>query len=197
MRISFLSPAYNSADWIQTMLDSIPKDYAFEIIVCDDKSTDHTLQILQEYKKGCPQLKILTNDKNMGASYSYNRCIEEAAGDYIAIIDSDDMYLPPIRDVLAQVDGEYDIYYYNMVLKNGDTFIINETNRHTFNGAFKIMRRSFIGDARFLTGVRIGDYYFNHALISKNPKCKYTNLFAYWYNWPRENSEIDLFHRGL
>lgn len=197
MKISFLTPAYNSAEWIQTMLDSIPKDYAFEIIVCDDQSTDNTLEILQEYKKGCPQLKILMNEENMGASYSYNRCITEATGDYIAIIDSDDMYLPPIRDVLAQVDGEYDIYYYNMVLKEGGTYVINETNRHVLNGAFKIIRRSFIGDAEFLTGVRIGDLYFNSALISKNPKCKYTDLFAYWYNYPRENSEDDLFHKGL
>ena len=101
------------------MLDSIPKEYAYEIIVCDDGSTDKTVEILKEYKKTCPQLKILTNEKNRGASDSYNRCIAEATGDYVAIIDSDDQYLPPIRDVLAQVDGEYDIYYYNMLTKHG------------------------------------------------------------------------------
>ncbi|MCV9887822.1 glycosyltransferase family 2 protein, partial [Metabacillus halosaccharovorans] len=102
MKISFLSPSYNSAEWIKTMLNSIPKEYAYEIIVCDDGSTDNTIEILEEYKKECPQLKILINGENLGAGYSYNRCIAEAAGDYIAIIDSDDMYLPPIRDVLAQ-----------------------------------------------------------------------------------------------
>ena len=63
------------------MLDSIPKEYAYEIIVCDDSSTDKTVEIVKEYQKTCPQLKLLTNEKNMGASYSYNRCILEAVGD--------------------------------------------------------------------------------------------------------------------
>jgi glycosyltransferase involved in cell wall biosynthesis len=192
-KISFLSPAYNSAKWIKTMLDSIPKEYAYEIIVCDDGSTDKTLELLKEYKEGYPQLKILMNEKNMGASYSYNRCIAEATGDYIAIIDSDDKYLPPIKDVLAQVDGEYDIYYYNMEVKGGGGFIKRETDGYNLPGQFKIIRRSFIGDAKFPTDSKIGDYYFNKTLVDKNPRCKYTNLYAYWYNYPREGSEYDLF----
>ena len=68
MNISFLSPAYNSEQWIKAMLDSIPKEYAYEIIVSDDASTDNTLAILEEYQKTCPQLKILKNEVNIGAS---------------------------------------------------------------------------------------------------------------------------------
>lgn len=198
MKISFLSPTFNSAEWIKTMLDSIPKEYAYEIIVCDDASTDKTLDLLEEYKKGCPQLKIIINEENIGASNSYNRCIAEATGDYIAIIDSDDMYLPPIRDVLAQVDGEYDIYYYNMLTRNGRALIKSERDGYKYPGQFKIIRRSFIGDAKFTVRKdKPGDNDFNRALIDKKPKCKYTEIFAYWYNHPRENSESDLFKRRL
>lgn len=198
MRISFLSPAYNSSQWLKTMLDSIPKDYAYEIIVCNDASTDNTLEILEEYQKNCPQLKILNNEENIGASNSYNRCIAEATGDYIAIIDSDDMYLPPIRDVLAQVDGEYDIYYYNMLTKHGNTLTKTGPEGYNWPGQFKIIRRSFIGDAKFTVRRDIaGDWDFNRVLIDQNPKCKYTNIFAYWYNFPRENSESDLHIRGM
>lgn len=198
MKISFLSPAYNSEQWIKTMLDSIPKEYVYEIIVCNDGSTDKTLKILEEYKKDCPQLKILNNNKNIGASLSYNRCIKEATGDYIAIIDSDDMYLPPIRDVLAQVDGEYDIYYYNMLCKNGNPLVKLQPDGYNYPGHFKIIRRSFIGEAKFTVRRDMaGDWDFNRVLIDKNPKCKYTNIFAYWYNFPRENSETDLYLRGL
>jgi glycosyltransferase involved in cell wall biosynthesis len=180
------------------MLDSIPKEFAYEIIICDDGSTDETLEILKEYKKGCPQLKILTNKENSGASYSYNRIIAEATGDYIAIIDSDDMYLPTIRDVLEQIDGEYDIYYYNMLTKNGLAFVKRETDGYRWPGQFKIIRRSFIGDAIFTTRKEFaGDWDFNRVLIDKNPKCKYTDIFAYWYNFPRENSESDLHLKGL
>ncbi|MCV9884084.1 glycosyltransferase family 2 protein [Metabacillus halosaccharovorans] len=193
MKISFLSPVYNSEEWIKTMLDSIPKEYAYEIIVCDDGSTDNTLQILEEYKKGCPQLKILINGKNVGAGYSYNRCIAESTGDYIAIIDSDDMYLPPIRDVLAQVDGSYDIYFYNMLTKNGSALIKRETDGYLWPGQFKIIRRNFIGNAKFANTKGIStDGKFHIALIDKNPSCKYTNIFAYWYNYPRKNSQSEL-----
>ena len=51
MKISFLSPAYNSEEWILTMLESIPKEYAYEIIVCDDGSTDNTVALLKDYQK--------------------------------------------------------------------------------------------------------------------------------------------------
>ncbi|MEF2243771.1 MULTISPECIES: glycosyltransferase family 2 protein [unclassified Paenibacillus] len=198
MKFSFLSPVYNSQQWLKTMLDSIPKEYAYEIIVCDDGSSDQTLNILREYQKTCPQLKILLNEQNKGASYSYNRCIEEATGDYVGIIDSDDMYLPTIRDVLAKIDGRYDIYYYNMLTKLGLQFVINESNRYGWCGQFKIIRRSFIGDAKFtIRNDMAGDCDFNRVLLDKSPSRYYTGIFAYWYNYPRENSEYDLYQRGL
>jgi len=198
MKISFLSPAYNSEEWILTMLESIPKEYAYEIIVCDDGSTDNTLALLEDYQKSCPALKIINHPTNLGASVAYNRCIAEATGDYIAIIDSDDHYLPAIRNVLSQVDGQFDVYYYNMLTKAGYAFIKDESNRYTLPGQFKIIRRSFIGDATFTLRKDIaGDWDFNCALMDKNPTSKYTNELAYWYNFPRENSEYDLHRRGL
>jgi len=198
LKFSFLSPAYNSAEWIITMLDSIPKEYAYEILICDDGSTDQTLAILQEYQKRCPQLRILENGINQGASFSYNRLIAEATGDYICIIDSDDMYLPTIRDVLAQVDGEHDIYYYNMITKIGQQFVITEASRYEWCGQFKIIRRLAVGPAVFTVRTdRSGDRDFNNVLLSQNPRRKYTGIFAYWYNFPRTNSEYDLFRRGL
>ncbi|GKU77386.1 glycosyltransferase family A protein [Paenibacillus sp. L3-i20] len=198
MKISFLTPAYNSARWIVTMLESIPKEYAYEIVVCEDASTDNTLAILQQYKTIWPQLRILVNEKNSGASYSYNRCIEEARGDYVAIIDSDDHYLPAIKDVLAQIDGQYDIYYYNMLTKDGHLFTKYPSNEYSWCGQFKIIRRSFIGDARFTTRKDIaGDWDFNRMLMDKRPTSKYTGLSAYWYNFYREDSESNLHLKGL
>ncbi|MBK3495202.1 glycosyltransferase family 2 protein [Viridibacillus sp. YIM B01967] len=198
MKFSFITPAYNSEEWITTMLESIPKEYAYEIIVCDDCSTDKTVELLEEYKKTCPQLKILFNEKNIGASDTYNRCIAEATGDYVGIIDSDDKYLPAIREVLAQIDGEYDLYYYNMLTKDGQEFIKKETDGYRWAGQFKIIRRSFIGNAKFTNRKDLaGDWDFNRVLLDNKPKCKYTGILAYWYNFPRDNSESDLHLKGL
>jgi len=193
MKISFLSPAYNSAQWIKTMLDSIPKEYAYEILVCDDGSTDQTLKICYEYQKQCPQLKIIRNESNLGASESYNRLIQKATGDYVAIIDSDDKYLPEIRDVLVQINGDYDVYFYNMITREGRLIRKLPTDGHLWPGQFKIIRRSFIGDAKFTTRKDFaGDWNFN-----KKPLCKYTNINAYWFNYPRPNSVSDLHVRRL
>lgn len=96
------------------------------------------------------------------------------------------------------MDGTFDIYYYNMIIKNGFAFIKDESNRYSLPGQFKIIRRSLIGDAKFTIRKDIaGDWDFNCALMDKNPTSKYTNEFAYWYNYPRENSECDLHQRGL
>lgn len=198
MRFSFLSPVYNSEQWVRSMLDSIPKEYADEIIVCDDGSTDQTLAMLKEYQQQYPQLKILENGENRGASYSYNRCIEAATGDYIAIIDSDDIYLPTIREVLAKIDGEYDIYYYSMVTKDGQLFQATEENYREWCGQFRIIKRSCVGEARFSERPDMaGDCDFHQALLDQNPSVHITGIIAYWYNYPRINSEYYLYYFGL
>ena len=85
-----------------------------------------------------------------------------------------------------------------MLTKAGYAFIKDESNRYTLPGQFKIIRRSFIGDATFTIRKDIaGDWDFNCALMDTNPTSKYTNELAYWYNFPRENSEYDLHRRGL
>ncbi|MGG3456074.1 glycosyltransferase family 2 protein [Paenibacillus rhizolycopersici] len=194
-KVSFLSPTFNSEAWIVRMLDSIPKEDAHEIVICDDGSTDKTLTLLKNYQKHCPKLRILENRKNAGAGHAYNRCLDEATGDYVAIIDSDDYYLPAIREVLAQVDGRYDIYYYNMVTRLGKILEKKSTDDpYRKSGQFKIIRRSFIGDSRFGTqGPVPGDVHFHKLLIDKKPACKYTGIVAYWYNYPREGSETHIY----
>ena len=58
----------------------------------------------------------------------------------------------------------------------------------------KIIRRSIIGDSRFsLRKDMPGDCDFNRSILDKNPSRYYTGIFAYSYNFPRENSEYDLY----
>lgn len=182
MKFSFVTPAYNSEAYIELTLDSIPKEYAYEIIVCDDASTDRTLEILENYQKTCPQLKILKHEESKGASESYNACLAAVTGDYVTIIDSGDIFLPTFNEVLEQIDGEYDIYYYNMLTKNGWGYV-HGPGSADFPGNFKVIRSNLIRDVKYTNTAGVLDFY--HSLLAKNPTSKHTNIFAYWFNYPR------------
>lgn len=89
---SVIIPVYNTENYLKECLDSI-KNQTFkdiEVICIDDKSTDNSLEILEEYSKNDKRFKILKNTENMGQGTSRNRAIDESKGKYIALIDSDD-----------------------------------------------------------------------------------------------------------
>ena len=67
------------------------RKYWWEFIICDDCSTDGTGDILAEYNEKYPdKFVVLKNDINRKLSYSLNRCLEVAQGEYIARMDGDD-----------------------------------------------------------------------------------------------------------
>jgi len=89
--VSVFIPTYNREKYIFESVCSILnqsfKD--FELIVVDDGSTDNTREILASIKD--ERLKVYFNDKNMGIPYTRNRGIELASGEYVALLDSDDV----------------------------------------------------------------------------------------------------------
>ena len=90
--VSVILPAYNSARFIQTTLDSIfAQDFhEYEIIVIDDGSTDATAEICR--RQGARVLLI--QQTNQGISEARNSGLRAAAGRYIAFIDHDDYWHP-------------------------------------------------------------------------------------------------------
>lgn len=66
----------------------------WELIMCDDCSTDNTYTIACRLSEQDNRIKVLKNDRNVGCNIVLNRCIEAAQGEYIAIMDSDDESLP-------------------------------------------------------------------------------------------------------
>lgn len=94
MIVSVVMPAYNCEQYISRSIDSVLsqsfKD--FEIVICDDFSTDSTLTVCLAYQKIDERVKVLKNSSNQGAAHSRNRCLAECTGDYIAFLDSDDIW---------------------------------------------------------------------------------------------------------
>lgn len=91
-KVSFILPTYNAEKTIDRTIESIVNQTykEWEIICCDDCSTDNTMNKLKAWKEKGINITILQNEKNSRAAFSRNRCIEKAKGEYLAQIDDDD-----------------------------------------------------------------------------------------------------------
>lgn len=95
-KVSVIMGIYNGEKTMKRAIDSIV-DQTFtdwELIICDDCSTDNTYKIASEYAQKDNRIKVMQNKKNMRAAYSRNQCLKHACGEYIAVMDDDDICLP-------------------------------------------------------------------------------------------------------
>lgn len=96
-KVSVIMGIYNCASTLSEAIDSIIAQtfVDWELIMCDDGSTDNTFTIASEYQKNYPdKIIILRNEKNQGLNWALNRCLKAATGIYIARMDGDDVCLP-------------------------------------------------------------------------------------------------------
>lgn len=96
-KISIIMGIYNCektlGESIQSILEQTYKNW--ELIMCDDGSTDRTYKVAEEYiKKNPEKFILLKNERNMGLNYTLNKCLNVATGKYIARMDGDDISLP-------------------------------------------------------------------------------------------------------
>lgn len=94
MKISVIIPTYNGEHTIERAIKSVLNqkgDFDIEILICDDQSTDKTIEKTLDY----PNVKVFFNDVHTGGpNAGRNLGIENATGDYIAFLDQDDEWLP-------------------------------------------------------------------------------------------------------
>ncbi len=95
-RVSVVIPTFNRAPFIEEAIDSVLRqDYSnLEILIVDDRSTDDTEQILRKLMGCHPEVSYLVNERRKGPSGARNTGILAASGDYVAFLDSDDVWLP-------------------------------------------------------------------------------------------------------
>lgn len=92
--ISVIMPAYNAESIIADSIDSVlSQTYEnIELIVVDDGSSDKTLDIIEKLKLKDARIKSFPNEKNIGVSKTRNKAIKLAKGQWIAFLDSDDVW---------------------------------------------------------------------------------------------------------
>lgn len=97
MVLSVLIPVYNVSAWIRNCLDSIVNQHIVrdccEIIVVNDGSTDNSEEIIREYASVYTNIKLFSQN-NKGLSAARNKALDEATGDYVMFVDSDDWLFP-------------------------------------------------------------------------------------------------------
>ncbi|MFB9237124.1 CDP-glycerol glycerophosphotransferase family protein [Plantactinospora siamensis] len=110
--ISFVVPVYDVQGYLRECLDSIlgQSFTDIEVIAIDDKSPDHSGDILAEYAARDPRLRVISLDENEGQGPARNRGAAMATGDYIWFLDSDDWLaegaIQAVADRLADTTAE-------------------------------------------------------------------------------------------
>lgn len=94
--VSVIMGVYNCEKEIEQCISSIQKQTYknWELIICDDCSTDYTFEIVRSIANGDSRINIIKNEKNRKLAYSLNQCLKYAKGKYIARMDADDIALP-------------------------------------------------------------------------------------------------------
>lgn len=136
-KLSVIIPVYNAEKFICKCLDSLLAQTIneLEIIVVDDKGTDNSMQLVQEFKKRNDyegRIRILEMEHNSGAAAARNYGLQNANGEYVAFVDSDDWCEPTMYETLytAAVKDDCDWCYSNIVkdYPNGKHIELSQPN---------------------------------------------------------------------
>jgi glycosyltransferase involved in cell wall biosynthesis len=94
--VSIITPNYNSAKFIEKTIESVlAQTYQYwEMIIVDDCSTDRSYDIALRYAEKDNRIRVYRMEKNGGAALARNKAIEFSNGDYLAFLDSDDVWYP-------------------------------------------------------------------------------------------------------
>jgi len=124
--ISVIIPAYNEEKRIEnTLLDVkeyfLNNDLNYEVIIVNDGSNDNTKNIVSEYQKKMPKLKIIDLKKNSGKGYAVKKGMQEAKGEYKLFMDADNSVKINNLDVfLADAKKGYDLVIASIKMKGSE-----------------------------------------------------------------------------
>lgn len=106
LRISVAMCTYNGGRYLKEQLESIAKQARLpcELVVCDDHSTDDTIAILKQFQANAPfPVLIIQNALRLGSTRNFDQAIGLCRGEFIALCDQDDRWLPQKLERLSDV----------------------------------------------------------------------------------------------
>ena len=225
--ISVIVPVYNVRPYLKRCLNSIlEQTYTnFELILVNDGSKDGSAFILEEYAKKDNRIRII-HQENMGVSAARNRAIDEAKGDYVTFIDSDDFvedfYLDHLyqaavstgSDITATNFSSFNeerqsfLFYHNKESYFQKIYSVQEwmdlegdtkNNMHlafTFS-SLKLFKRDLFGDIRYPVGRLREDDATIYKLYLKANQIHFTNEGAYYYSQRADGLSRTVMHDDI
>lgn len=124
LKFSIVIPTYNSQKFLEKTLKSInDQTYQnYEIIICDNQSTDKTIEIIKQFSSKYKSIKLIVN-KDSGVADALNHGFENSNGDVLCWLNSDDYYFDEsVLNNVAKSIGNYDYLV-------GDFVNIDENNK--------------------------------------------------------------------
>ncbi len=175
--VSVIMPVYNGERYIEQSIRSvIMQTYSnWELIVIDDFSSDSTAEIVKALCKEDKRVRYVKNSQNIGTAKTRNRGLDLCKGDFVALLDSDDIWYPEkLEKQLALAEStEADIVYcsYGIIDEYGEKlcndFIVPETTtyektliRSVISCSTALFTRNIVDKYRFRT-----DYYHEDLIM--------------------------------
>ncbi|MEV1175635.1 glycosyltransferase family 2 protein [Nonomuraea sp. NPDC049784] len=161
IEISVAAPAYNEAENIaaavtewREYLEHNPAIGAWEIVVCDDGSGDATGKILEELREDCPQLVVVTFERNLGAGAAIAAAIARTRMDWVVLLDSDGQF--PIANLdrfIERIRSGAGLAFSGARIRKADSLpyrwgsaasgavsnLLHRTHYRDFNSIFKVV----------------------------------------------------------
>lgn len=104
MIFSVCIPTYNGEPFLEACLDSLRRQSFtdYEVVACDDASTDRTWEILERFAEQDDRYRIYRNPSNFGLVGNWKRCLELAKGEWIKFLFQDDTFDPKCLETFAK-----------------------------------------------------------------------------------------------
>ena len=112
--ISVIIPHYNQNDYLEQALQSVARQKyrPSEVIVVDDGSAKPPVELVNYFRTKIP-VSLLRHETNRGVSAARNTGLRAARGEYIALLDADDLWAPEHLESFAACTAKYDIRFYS------------------------------------------------------------------------------------
>lgn len=192
MKLSIIVPVYKAEAYLHLCVDSLLKQSVqdYEILLVNDGSPDGSLTIMDEYARRYPDRIRIFSTTNGGQGRARNLGIQEAKGEYLGFVDSDDWIAPDMYEkllsALEKEQADVAVCDFERVFSDGrrervKTWREGQPMAVAGSACDKLFRRSAVGDIRFPEGLWYEDFGFSAKVLLRTEKLVYVPEALYFY----------------